>query len=168
MKIRGLTTAAVIAAVYALLTYLSSAVGLSYGLIQFRLSEALCVLSAFSPTAVAGLTVGCFLGNLGSTLGPVDWVCGTAATLLAAVSGYFIGRCKGAEWLVPLPSIVVNSVAVGAELAFMFGEGAFWSVFAINAAWVAVGQAAVCYLLGMPLYFAVERTPALKRFLTAE
>lgn len=164
MKIKHLSTAALIAAIYAALTYAAAALGLSYGQIQFRFSEALCVLAAFTPAAVPGLTLGCLLGNLGSTLGPVDWICGTLATLLASLSGYALRNVKGAMWLVPLPCVVFNALIVGAELAVLFGEGAFLPVFAVNAAWVGVGQAVVCYLLGIPLYLAIERTPALKRF----
>ena len=166
MKIKQLSTAALIAAIYAALTYAAAALGICYGPIQFRISEAMCVLAAFTPAAIPGLTLGCLLGNLGSTLGPVDWLCGTLATLLASMSGYALRNLKGAMWLVPLPSVIFNAVIVGAELAVLLGEGAFWPMFAINAAWVGVGQAVVCYLLGIPLYFAIERTPALKRILT--
>ena len=166
MKIKHLSTAALIAAIYAALTYAAAALGICYGPIQFRISEAMCVLAAFTPAAIPGLTLGCLLGNLGSTLGPVDWLCGTLATLLASMSGYALRNLKGAMWLVPLPSVIFNAVIVGAELAVLLGEGAFWPMFAINAAWVGVGQAVVCYLLGIPVYFAIERTPALKRILT--
>ena len=166
MKIKQLSTAALIAAAYAALTYAAAALGICYGPIQFRISEAMCVLAAFTPAAIPGLTLGCLLGNLGSTLGPVDWLCGTLATLLASMSGYALRNLKGAMWLVPLPSVIFNAVIVGAELAVLLGEGAFWPMFAINAAWVGVGQAVVCYLLGIPVYFAIERTPALKRILT--
>ena len=166
MKIKQLSTAALIAAIYAALTYAAAALGICYGPIQFRISEAMCVLAAFTSAAIPGLTLGCLLGNLGSTLGPVDWLCGTLATLLASMSGYALRNLKGAMWLVPLPSVIFNAVIVGAELAVLLGEGAFWPMFAINAAWVGLGQAVVCYLLGIPVYFAIERTPALKRILT--
>lgn len=166
MKIKQLSTAALIAAAYAALTYAAAALGICYGPIQFRISEAMCVLAAFTPAAIPGLTLGCLLGNLGSTLGPVDWLCGTLATLLASMSGYALRNLKGAMWLVPLPSVIFNAVIVGAELAVLLGEGAFWPMFVINAAWVGLGQAVVCYLLGIPVYFAIERTPALKRILT--
>lgn len=166
MKIKRLLTAALIAAVYAALTYVAAALGICYGPIQFRISEAMCVLAAFTPAAIPGLTLGCLLGNLASTLGPVDWLCGTLATLLASMSGYALRNAKGAVWLIPLPSVIFNALIVGAELAVLLGEGAFWPMFALNAAWVGLGQAVVCYLLGVPLYFAIERTPALKRMLT--
>ncbi len=166
MKLKRLVAAALIAAIYAALTYVAATLGICYGPIQFRISEAMCVLAAFTPAAIPGLTLGCLLGNLGSTLGPIDWLCGTLATLLASMSGYALRNLKGAVWLVPLPSVIFNAVIVGAELAVLLGEGAFWPMFAISAAWVGLGQAVVCYLLGIPLYFAIERTPALKRILT--
>lgn len=81
-KLNYLVQGAVIAALYAALTYVAGAVGLAYGNVQFRFSEALTVLAAFTPAAIPGLTIGCFLGNLGSPYGMVDIICGTAATLL--------------------------------------------------------------------------------------
>ena len=84
-NVRFLTQAAMIAALYAVLTYAAAAVNLAYGAVQFRFSETLTVLPVFTPAAIPGLAVGCFLANLGSPLGLVDWIFGTGATLLAAV-----------------------------------------------------------------------------------
>ena len=61
---RYLVQAGMIAALYVALTYLSNALGLAYGMVQFRLSEALCILPLFTPAAVPGLAVGCIVGNL--------------------------------------------------------------------------------------------------------
>ena len=83
-KVYSLVSGAVIAALYAALTYVASSVGLAYGAVQFRFSEALTVLAALTPAAIPGLTIGCFLANLGSPYGIVDIVCGTLATLVAA------------------------------------------------------------------------------------
>ena len=68
---RFIVTAALIAAAYAALTYLSAALGLAYGGIQFRISEALNILAAFTPAAVPGLMIGCVIGNIGSPMGLV-------------------------------------------------------------------------------------------------
>ena len=87
-NVKFLVQGAVIAAMYAALTYLASAVNLAYGGVQFRFSEALTVLAAFTPAAIPGLTIGCFLGNLGSPYGMLDILCGTLATLLAALCAY--------------------------------------------------------------------------------
>ena len=83
--VRFLVEAAVIAALYTVLTYLAVAMNLAYGPIQFRFSEALTILPVFTPAAIPGLALGCFLSNLASPLGIVDWVFGTLATLLAAM-----------------------------------------------------------------------------------
>ena len=75
-----LVCGAVIAALYAALTYAASAVNLAYGAVQFRFSEALTVLAAYTPAAIPGLTIGCILANLGSPYGITDIICGSAAT----------------------------------------------------------------------------------------
>ena len=85
-KIMNLVFGAMIAAIYAAATYLSSVFGIAYGPIQFRLSEALTVLSVFTPAAIPGLTIGCIIGNLASPFGIWDIVFGSLATLLAAVA----------------------------------------------------------------------------------
>ena len=154
---------ALIAAVYATLTYLAGLAGIAYEQVQFRFSEALCILAAFTPAAIPGLTLGCLLANLASPLGPIDWICGTVATLLAALVTYALRRWK---WLTPLPAVLFNAVIVGAELAYLFGADAFWPAFGINALWVGLGELAMCYGLGLPLYYLIDRTPPLRSFLT--
>ena len=89
-KIRTLTTAAIIAAAYAALTLLLAPI--SYGAVQFRVSEALTVLPFFTPAAVPGLFVGCLVANLIAGVNPVDFVVGSGATLLAALLSYLLGR----------------------------------------------------------------------------
>ena len=64
--------AAVIAAIYAGLTYFAAMLNVAYMGVQFRFSEALTILAAFSPAAIPGLTIGCFLGNITSPYGIVD------------------------------------------------------------------------------------------------
>ena len=165
-----LTRAAVIAALYAALTYAAGAIGLAYGPIQFRFSEALTVLACFTPTAIPGLTVGCFLGNLGSSLGPIDWVVGTTATLLAALCTYFTRRIGGklACLWAPLFSTLFNAVLVGLEIAFFVPEGGGWAAFGMLALEVGVGELAVCCLLGIPLYVLIKRNEGLNRILTSD
>lgn len=89
-----LVCGAVIAALYAALTYAASAANLAYGAVQFRFSEALTVLAAYTPAAIPGLTIGCILANLGSPYGITDIICGSAATLLAAVFTYLTRKVK--------------------------------------------------------------------------
>ena len=166
-QVRFLAQGAVIAALYAVFTYVAAAVNLAYGPIQFRFSEALTVLPVFTPAAVPGLSLGCFLSNLASPLGVVDWVFGTAATLLAAIGTRAAARVewKGVPWLAPLPPVVANTVIVGLEVACLSDAGFSW----VNFSWVAFGAGAlsvglgeltVCYVLGLPLLLLLRRTGA--------
>ena len=112
---RDLARAAVIAAAYAALAWISNFFGLAFPAIQFRLSEALCVLPCRDrKAAIPGLAVGCLITNLLSPYGLLDLVVGTLATLLAAV---WSGRCRSA-WTAAVPPVVCNAVIVGAMLAW--------------------------------------------------
>ena len=88
-KIRNIAVSAVIAALYVVLTYLANLLGLASGVIQVRLSEILTVMPVFTPAAIPGLTIGCFLANIGS-FNVADLVFGTMATLAAAILTYFL------------------------------------------------------------------------------
>ena len=83
-RINFIITGALIAAVYAGLTYLSNVFGLAYGPIQLRVSEVLTLLPVFTPAAIPGLTIGCFIANIGS-FNMLDMIFGSFATLIAAV-----------------------------------------------------------------------------------
>lgn len=155
-----LVQGAVIAALYAALTYVAGLAGLAYGNVQFRFSEALTVLAAFTPAAVPGLTIGCFLGNLGSPYGAVDILCGTLATLLAALCSYGTRKLKirGIPLVSLLFPVLFNAVIVGAEIALFLPEGFSAQGFLINALWVGLGELVVCCAGGIPLAIAIDRT----------
>ena len=161
-----LVCGAVIAALYAALTYAASAVNLAYGAVQFRFSEALTVLAAYTPAAIPGLTIGCLLANLGSPYGITDIICGSAATLLAAVFTYLTRKVKvkGPPLLAPGFSVVFNAVIVGAEIAVFLPEGFTFKGFLIQAAFVGLGELVVCYAAGMPLCAAINKT-GLRKYL---
>ena len=152
---KQLTLAALTAAAYAVLSYFGSIFGITYGPIQCRFSEALCVLPFFLPETAWGLGVGCLIANLLSPYGLIDLVVGTLATLLAAV---WSGRCRSA-WTAAVPPVVCNAVIVGAMLAWESTgfSAAFAGLFAYNALTVGIGEAAVCFLLGVPLLRALEK-----------
>ena len=152
---KQLTLAALTAAAYAVLSYFGSIFGITYGPIQCRFSEALCVLPFFLPETAWGLGVGCLIANLLSPYGLLDLVVGTLATLLAAV---WSGRCRSA-WTAAVPPVVCNAVIVGAMLAWESTgfSAAFAGLFAYNALTVGIGEAAVCFLLGVPLLRALEK-----------
>ena len=159
---RQLATAGIIAAVYAVLT-LALPIP-QYGPIQFRVAEAMTVLPFLFPEAIPGLTVGCFLANLLGSPMPVDWVVGTAATLIAAVWTSKLHH----RWLAPLPPVICNMVLVGAEIALFFpteGMG-FWAAYGFNALTVGIGEAAACFILGSLLLRTLPKVPALRRYMT--
>ena len=170
-NVRFLTQAAMIAALYAVLTYAAAAVNLAYGAVQFRFSEALTVLPVFTPAAIPGLAVGCFLANLGSPLGLVDWIFGTGATLLAAVGTWMARKIqiKGVPVLAPLPPVIANVVLVGFELSCLSSAGTFalgnftWAAFGVSALSVGIGELVICYALGLPLLLALRKTGASQR-----
>ena len=93
-KIIAVAQGAMIAAIYAAATYASSALGIAYGQVQFRFSEALTALAVLTPAAVPGLTVGCILGNIGSPMGVWDIIFGSLATLLASLSARALRRVR--------------------------------------------------------------------------
>ena len=158
-RIRFIVESALIAALYAGLTYLMGIFNLAYGPLQFRLSEALAVLPVFTPAAIPGLTVGCFLANIMS-YSPIDMIFGTVATLLASVCTYLLRniKFKGIPWLSLLPPVIFNAIIVGFEIAFFFTEGgASMLGFLFNALTVGIGQLVVCYGVGVPLFLLVKR-----------
>jgi uncharacterized membrane protein len=151
---------AVIAALYAGLTYVASMLNLAYGSIQFRFSEALTILAAISPAAIPGLTVGCFLGNITSPYGIIDILCGTLATLVAAILSYKTRnvRFKGIPLLSAFFPVIANAVIVGIEITIFMPEGFKLQAFVINALQIAIGQFLMCYGLGLPLYKVIKNT----------
>ena len=153
-RVRFLTEAAMIAAGYTVLTLLAMMLNLAYGPVQFRFSEALTVLPVLTPAAVPGLAVGCLLSNLWSSMGALDIIFGTAATLLAALTTYMV---KGIPILAPLPPVLFNALIVGVEITIVSPGGFVFPAFLANALSVGLGELAVCYVLGLPLLVALEK-----------
>lgn len=151
---------AVIAALYAGLTYAASILNLAYGPIQFRFSEALTILATISPAAIPGLTIGCFLGNITSPYGIIDIVCGTMATFIAAILSYTTRKItfKNIPWLSPIFPVLTNAVIIGIEITIFMPEGFKLQAFLINALQIAIGQFIMCYGLGLPLYNFIKKT----------
>ena len=158
-NINFLIQSALIAALYAGLTYLSGIFGLAYGPIQLRISEVLTVLPAITPTAIPGLTIGCFIANIGS-FNVADMIFGTFATFVAALLTYCLRdiKLKKIPILSLLAPVIVNAVIIGFEIAVLFLEGGYtlWG-FAISALEVGLGELVVCFGLGIPFYFAVVK-----------
>ena len=153
---RFLAYAALIAALYVVLTYLQDILFPQSAsmAVQFRASEALCVLAFFTPAAIPGLALGCLLFNL-SYAGalPLDFLVGTAASALAALGMWFTRNVKIKGY--PLPGMLMpaltNALLVGWELTVYVGGG-----FGFNALCVAAGEAGVLLTLGTALYYGLR------------
>lgn len=158
---KQLVSAAVIATLYAVLTYMQNILlpGTTSAAIQFRASEALMMLCLFSPTAIAGLTIGCAVSNIISGM-PLDVIIGSAATLLAGLLIYGTReiKIKGFPLLSVLWPAVCNGIIVGAEIQFYYIGGFSWISFLIQAGCVAVGELAVSAVLGTPLFYAFKKS----------
>ena len=151
-RILFIAEAGVIAALYVALTHLSNLAGLASGAIQVRVSEALCVLAFFTPAAIPGMTVGCFLANLTTGCVWADILFGTLASFLGALGGWLLR--KASVWLVPIPTVLANAFIVPFVLIYAYHvENAWWFLFLT----VGAGEIIAAYLLGMILYFAVRR-----------
>ena len=157
MKNKGalyLTQAALVGAMYFVLTWLSNFFGLASGAIQLRLSEALCVLPYFMPSATPGLFVGCLLSNL--SMGSVIWdtLFGSLATLIGA----FVASKLKNKWLVPLPTVLANTVIVPFVVLFCYTPGVkSFGVYATITAGVFAGEVLSAYVLGMMLLLALDK-----------
>ena len=159
---RQLTCAAIVGAAYAVQSIFGSIFGITYGPIQCRFSEALCVLPFLFPETAWGLGIGCLIANLFSTVSVLDIVIGTAATLLACLLTTRIKK----PWLAPLPTILVNAVMVGAMLSWLYMPSEqFWNGLLVFGGEVGAGEAAVLYVLGIPLYYAMKKTNFIEKLL---
>ncbi len=164
-RIMNLVYGAMIAAGYAAATYLSAVLQIAYGPIQFRFSEALTVLSVFTPAAIPGLTIGCIIGNLSSPFGIWDIVFGSLATLLAAIFGRMLRKItvKGLPLLSIIMPVIFNAVIVGAEITLLMPtDEANLTAFAIAALEVGAGELAVCLIGGIPIFYALKKTKIFK------
>ena len=136
-----------IAALYVVLTWILGEFG--YGPIQFRFSECMTVLPFCFPIATAGLTIGCLLANLLSTVGPLDLILGTAATLIGCI-GTQLCRKKDLWWLAPLPPVLSNGLLIGLLLT-IYSETRTAAYFFTMAAQIGISELICCYGLGLPV-----------------
>lgn len=159
---RYLAEGAMIAALYTILTLLAASLGIAFGPVQFRFSEALTLLPIFTPAAIPGLTLGCLLSNIFSGYGVYDMIFGTLATLLSALATRWLRNVcfGGLPVLAPLPPVLFNAVIVGAEIVCLSPTGFAWPAFWSTALSVGLGELVVCYVLGLPLTAALKKTGA--------
>lgn len=162
LNTRQIALNGIVAGLYAAITILTAS--FAYGNIQFRISEALMMLLLFEPSLTVGLTLGCLIANIFSTvsISVLDMVVGTSATLLACLLTTRIKK----PWLAPLPTILVNAVMVGAMLSWLYMPSEqFWYGLLVFGGEVGAGEAAVLYVLGIPLYYAMKKTNFIEKLL---
>ena len=152
MKIKTLTRAAIIAAIYVALTLLASSLGLASGAVQIRLSEIITVLPAFTATAIPGLTIGCFIANLVTGCAAWDVVFGTVATYLGAIGTRIIAKKN--KFLAPIPPILSNAIIVPFVLKFAYGVEEIIPFLFLT---VGLGEIISCGILGSILIPILEK-----------
>ena len=150
-KIMFLSQAAMIAALYVVLTLLANALGLANYAIQVRFSEALTILPFFTPAAIPGLTIGCLLSNILTGCAPLDILFGTLATLIGALGTYALRRF---EWFAPLPPILANTIIVSWVLRFAYDIP---DAIPYLMATVGAGELISCGLIGMLLLRSLKQ-----------
>lgn len=146
-----LTHAAVIAALYVVLTLLANALGLANHAIQVRFSEALTILPFFTPAAIPGLFAGCILSNVLTGCLPLDVLFGSLATLIGAFGTYLLRRNK---WLAPVTPIVANTLIVPFVLAYVYQFEGSIPYFMVT---VGLGEVISCGILGMLLLNMLQK-----------
>ena len=164
-KVLYLAHAAVIAALYVVLTQLAASLGLASAAIQVRFSEALTILPVFTPAAIPGLFAGCILANLLTGSVPLDVLFGSIATLLGALGTWFVSHppVQNASdttlkhwqrWLSPVPPIAANTLIVPFILAYVYQFEGSIPYFMLT---VGLGEVISCGILGLLLLRVLER-----------
>jgi len=152
-RTRVIAVQGMLAAIYVVLSL--STQPISFGPVQCRVAEALTVLPFLEPLCTVGLSVGCLISNLLGGAGVLDIVFGTLATVLAGIATSKVPKSR----LAPLPPVILNGMIVGAVLTLVsVPPESFFPTFWIYAGEVALGEAAACGILGLPLMKIIRRT----------
>ncbi len=157
--------AAIIAALYVALTWLSTLLGLSSGAIQCRFSEALCILPYFTASAIPGLGIGCLISNIMAGGNPFDIAFGTLATVLGAIVTYALRKFSAGKWLAAIPAIVSNTLMIPFVLRFTYTWGVENSIYYYMLT-VGIGEVISAGIFGTVLILALE--PHKKRIFYSE
>lgn len=150
-KVLYLTQAAMIAALYVVLTQFAHIFGLDSHAIQLRFSEALTILPFFTPAAIPGLFIGCLLANFFAGCLPWDIVFGSLATLLGSLGTYALRKHK---WIAPLPPIISNTLIIPFVLAYVYHLEGSIPYFMLT---VGIGEILSCGVLGMLFLFSLQK-----------
>lgn len=147
-----LTRGALVGALYTALSLI--VLPISSGAIQFRISEALCILPIFMPEAIAGLFVGCILSNILAGCAIWDIIFGSLATLIGAIGCFMLRRMpKKWMWLATLPTIIANALIVPPILIYAYGSTEAFGFLVFT---VAVGELVCAGIGGSILYYTLS------------
>jgi uncharacterized membrane protein len=149
-KVRWIAEGAVIAALYVVLTMVFAPI--SFGPVQIRIAEALCIMPLFTSAAIPGLFLGCIIGNLLGGGIMLDVIFGSIATLIGAWIGYLL---RSNRWLVPVPAIVSNTLIV--PFVLRYGYGVVDVAIPVLMFQILLGEIAGCYVLGELLCTALQK-----------
>lgn len=145
-----LTQAAIIAALYVVLTFFANSLGLANYAVQVRFSESLCILPYFTPAAIPGLFIGCLLSNILTGCALLDIIFGSIATLIGAIATHLSRKNK---WLAPVGPVLSNALIVPVVLFYAYGIQPIWFSFIT----VTIGEVISCGILGMLLLTALTK-----------
>ena len=151
-----LVQAAMIAALYVVLTFIANELGIARPALQVRFSEALTILPYFTPAAIPGLYIGCLLANILTGAALPDVVFGPVATLIGAVLTWKLCQNKTSskiKWMAPLPPIAANAIIIPPVLLYAYGIRPLWFSFVT----VTIGEILSCGVLGMLLLLALQK-----------
>lgn len=158
-----IATIGVVAAIYVVVTIVGA--DLSYGPIQFRVAEALMLLCFFNKDYIFSLTIGCFIANIFSTVGLIDTVVGTSATLISAIMIYLFRKEDNTVRLVicSLFPVIVNGLLVGTELNLVL-KLPFW----LSVGEVAFGEFVCVTVLGVIVFRLLSKNKGFMKLIMAE
>ena len=149
-NVTHLTQAAIIAALYVVLTFFANSLGLANYAVQVRFSESLCILPYFTPAAIPGLFIGCLLSNILTGCALLDIIFGSIATLIGAIATHLLRKNK---WLAPVGPVLSNALIVPVVLFYAYGIQPIWFSFIT----VTIGEVISCGILGMLLLTALTK-----------
>ena len=150
-RVRFLCEAALIAAIYVILTYFCAAVGMSSGAIQLRFSEALCIFGLFTPAALPGVALGCFMANLLTGCALWDIVFGSLASLIGMVG---VIALKKFPYLAPVPYALANMIIVPFVVKLVYGAPEALPLIFLT---VGIGEIISVFGFGIPLYLVLKK-----------
>lgn len=152
-SVGNLTRLALVAAMYAVLTVVIQPIG--YGDLQCRVSEVLVLLCFYRRDYTLSLMIGCFIANLFSPLGVIDWILGPVATGIACILMFNMKNI----YLAALLPILSNGIIVGTELTVVLGKPIWWNMLS-----VALGELVAVGILGVTIFKLIfDKNPAMLR-----